>query len=126
MPNTSVWFGRLLIILGLIGYGYGIYNGNASPTALIPAVFGVILMILGHLAQSKENLRQHLMHGAVIVGLLGFLATISSFLKLPALLAGTAERPAAVISQAIMALLCLVFVVLCVKSFIDARKNRTA
>ena len=126
MPNTSVWFGRILIILGLIGYGYGIYNGNASPTALIPAVFGVILMILGHLAQSKENLRKHLMHGAVIVGLLGFLATISSFLKLPALLAGTAERPAAVISQAIMALLCLVFVVLCVKSFIDARKNRTA
>src|SRR5215218_1451851 len=99
MPSTSVWFGRILILLGIIGYGYGMTTPNPSITALIPAVFGVILMALGHIAQSKENLRKHLMHGAVLVGLIGFLATVSSFLKLPALFAGTAERPAAVISQ---------------------------
>ena len=122
MPNTSVWFGRLLIILGLIGYGYGIYNGNASPTALIPAVFGVILMILGHLAQSKENLRQHLMHGAVIVGLLGFV------LPLGRIFSNISNFSLTFASMMLisMSVICLVFVVLCVKSFIDARKNRTA
>ena len=119
MPTTSVWFGRLLIILGLIGYGYGLYNGNASPTALIPAIFGVILMILGHLAQSKENLRKHLMHGAVIVGLLGFI------LPLGRILSNISNFSLTFASTMLisMALLCLVFVILCVKSFMDARRG---
>jgi fluoride ion exporter CrcB/FEX len=99
-------------------------DGSASLTALIPALFGLILAALGAAAQSMENLRKHIMHGAVVIGLLGFLATASSFLKIPALIAGTAERPAAVVSQLIMALICLVFVILSVKSFIDARRAR--
>jgi hypothetical protein len=66
------------------------------------------------------------MHGAVVVGLLGFLATVTSFFKIPALLAGTAERPAAVVSQLAMSVICLVFVILCVNSFISARRNRIA
>jgi fluoride ion exporter CrcB/FEX len=124
MPSTSIIFGILLILIGLIGYVYGTMNGNASLTALIPAAFGLILVILGFIGKSKENLRKHVMHGAVLIGLLGFLATISSFFKIPALLSGTAERPSAVVAQAAMALICLVFIILCVKSFIDARRNR--
>jgi fluoride ion exporter CrcB/FEX len=124
MPSTSIFFGCLLILLGVGGYVYGTMNGNASLTALIPAIFGVLLIVFGALARSMENLRKHLMHGAVLVGLLGFLATVSSFFKIPALLAGTAERPAAVVSQLAMAIICLTFVILCVKSFIDARRNR--
>ena len=124
MPSTSIVFGFLLVLLGAGGYVYGMMNGGASLTALIPAIFGVLLIIFGALARSMENLRKHLMHGAVLVGLLGFLATVSSFFKIPALLAGTAERPAAVVSQSVMAIICLVFVILCVKSFIDARRNK--
>jgi hypothetical protein len=126
MPSTSIIFGILLILIGLIGYVYGMINGNASLTALIPAVFGIILAVLGFVGKSKETLRKHVMHAAVLIGLLGFLATVSSFLKIPALFAGTAERPSAVVAQAAMASICLVFVVLCIKSFIDARKNRVA
>ena len=45
----------------------------------------------------------------------------------PALLGGQeVARPAAVISQSIMGALTAVFVALCVKSFIDARKARQA
>jgi len=125
MPSTAIVSGILLILIGIIGYAYGMMkDGNASFTALFPAVFGLLLIIFGILAKSKENLRKHLMHGAVLVGLLGFLGTVSSVVQLPALLAGTAERPAAVIARFAMALVCLVFVILCVKSFIDARKNR--
>lgn len=124
MPSVSITCGILLILIGIIGYVYGMSGGGASPTALIPAVFGVLLAILGFLAKSKENLRKHIMHGAVLVGLLGFLGTASSFLKIPALLNGTAERPAAVVAQFATAVICLIFVILCVKSFIDARKNR--
>jgi hypothetical protein len=121
MPSTSVWFGRLLVLLGIIGYSYGLFNGNASPTALIPAFFGAVLMLLGHLAQSKESLRKHLMHGAVLIGLVGFLITAGRLLSK----IGDLSMSAAVISQAVMSLLCLVFVILCVKSFIDTRKNRS-
>jgi fluoride ion exporter CrcB/FEX len=125
MPSTSIISGVLLILIGIVGYLIGSNNGQSSPTALIPAAFGLLLVIFGFLAKSKENLRKHLMHAAVVVGLLGFLATASSILKIPALLSGTAERPLAVASQFAMAVICLVFVILCVKSFIDARRERT-
>ena len=120
MPNTSILFGRLLIILGIIGYGYGMYAGNASPTALIPAGFGLILMILGHVSKAKENLRKHLMHVAVLVGLLGFiiptwriLSKISDF-----------SLSFASVMLISMAVICLAFVVLCVQSFISARQAK--
>lgn len=124
MPTTTIICGVLLILIGIIGYGYGTTNGNASPTALIPAVLGLILAVLGFAAKAKEDLRKHIMHAAVVVGLLGFLGTASSFLKIPALLNGTAERPAAIVAQLATALICVFFVLLCVKSFADARRNR--
>ncbi len=129
MPSTAITFGILLILVGLGGFGYAASTLPPDTpvtkvlTALIPAVLGLILAILGFLAKSKENLRKHLMHAAVIVGLLGFLATVSSVLKLPSLFNGTAERPVAVVSQFLTAIICLVFVILCVKSFIDARRS---
>ena len=75
MPFTSIVFGVLLIIVGVIGYVHGIMNEKASFTALIPALFGVVIALLGLAAQAKENLRKHLMHAAVLVGLIGFLAS---------------------------------------------------
>lgn len=126
MPSTSILCGVLLILIGVVGYLYGMSGGGASVTALIPALFGIILVALGAAARAKENLRKHLMHGAVIIGLLGFLGTASSFLKIPGLLDGTAERPAAVVARLATAIVSLVFVVLCVKSFVDARRNRVA
>ena len=124
MPTTTITCGILLILIGVIGYAYGMTGGNASLTALIPALIGLILAILGFAAKTKEDLRKHIMHGAVVVGLLGLLGTMGSFLKIPALLNGTAERPAAIVAQLATALVCLIFVVLCVKSFADARRNR--
>ncbi len=124
MSSIAIACGILLILIGIIGYGYGMANGGSSPTALIPAVFGLILAILGFVGNAKENLRKHLMHGAVIIGLLGFLGTASSFLKVASVFNGTAERPAAVVAQFATAIVCLIFVILCVKSFIDARKQR--
>jgi hypothetical protein len=119
MPGTSILFGRLLILLGILGYGYGLYAGTASVTALIPAFFGVVIMLLGHLAQAKEGLRKHLMHAAVVVALLGFIAVAVRLV--PRL--STTEMSVAVISQILMALLCLIFVILAIKSFMDARRN---
>ena len=120
MPSTAIFSGGLLILVGIIGYVFSIIDGNTSITALIPAAFGILLVIFGVIAKSKENLRMHIMHAAVLVGLIGFIipayriASKMSEIKVSL----------AILSQAAMALICLVFVILCVKSFIDARRNR--
>jgi hypothetical protein len=122
MPSTAIACGILLILIGIIGYVYGMLNGNASLTALIPAAFGLLLAILGAAARAKENLRMHLMHVAVLLGLIGFV--IPAWRILSKL--GEITLSAAFLSQAAMALVCLIFVILCVKSFIDARRSRAA
>lgn len=107
------------MILGIVGYVVGSMNDRASITALIPALFGIILFALGLVAQSKESLRKHMMHAAAAVALLGFLATAGRLLsKLSEL-----TMSAAVLSQVAMAIVCLIFVLLAIKSFRDARKS---
>jgi hypothetical protein len=121
VANLTIVFGVVLIVLGLGGW-FG--SGGASITALIPAVFGVVLAILGFIARN-EKARKHAMHAAVIIGLLAFLGSARGLVQLPALISGgEVARPAAVIAQSVMAVLMGVFVALCVKSFIDARRNR--
>ena len=122
MPSTAIVSGILLILIGIIGYVFSIFDGNTSWTALIPAAFGLLLDILGLAAKNMEGMRKHLMHAAVVVGLLGFLASAGRIL----MKISDIKVSLAVFSQAAMAVICLVFVLLCVKSFISARKNRIA
>lgn len=119
MPSLAINFGRLLILIGIIGYGWGFYIQRVSVTALIPAFFGIVLLVLGHIAHKRENLRKHLMHAAVIVALIGFLAAAGRLISK----IGEITLSAAYLSQIAMALVCLVFVVLSVRSFISARRN---
>jgi lysylphosphatidylglycerol synthetase-like protein (DUF2156 family) len=121
MPATAIICGILLILIGLSGYVIGSADGQTSLTALIPAVFGLILAILGFVAKGNENLRKHLMHAAVIVGLLGFLMTAGRLLMN---LSKLGFNPAT-IAQISMSVICLIFVILCVKSFVDARRGAT-
>jgi hypothetical protein len=122
MATTTVAFGIALIGLGIGGY-FG--TGSAHPTALIPAAFGLVLVILGSLARDPAK-RKMSMHIAVVVGLLGLLGSIRGLISLPALLSGAdVPLPAAVISKSLMAIVCAVFVGLCVRSFIEARRSRT-
>jgi hypothetical protein len=120
MPSTSIISGVLLILTGIMGYAFSIFNGNTSLTALIPAAFGLLLVILGFLAKSRENLRKHLMHAAVLVGLLGFMIPTARLVSQ----GRNIEISLAVLSQAAMALICLFFVILSIQSFINARRNR--
>jgi hypothetical protein len=134
VPAASIICGALLIGLGLDGYLnlFGLIQPSEthSPTALIPAYFGTILVLCGAVAL-KESLLKHAMHLAAMVGLIGFLAAAwRAIPNLPKWLAGDAQadgfKPAAVRLQVWMAGICLVFVVLCVNSFIQARRRRAA
>jgi hypothetical protein len=120
MPTTAIFCGVILILLGIVGYVGGVMSDRASLTALIPAFFGIVLAAIGLAARAKESLRKHLMHAAVIVALLGFIATAGRLL----FKSGDLTASPAVISQAIMAAVCLVFVVLAIRSFAAARRER--
>jgi fluoride ion exporter CrcB/FEX len=121
LANITIGFGIVLIVLGVGGY-FG--SDRVSPTALIPAAFGLLLLIFGALARDEKR-RKMAMHIAVTVGLLGFLGTVSGLFQLPTMLSGGAvARPGAVVSKSIMAVLMAIYVGMCVKSFIDARRRR--
>jgi hypothetical protein len=122
MPATTIALGAALIVLGLGGYGL---TGGASPTALIPAAFGLLLLLAGLLARN-DRMRMHAMHAAVLIALLGFLGSARGLLGLGKVFDGTAARPAAIVSQTIMALLTLGYIIVAVRSFIQARKARRA
>lgn len=120
MANITMIFGLVLILLGLGSY-YG--TGQVSLTALIPAFVGIPLWFLGALAR-KDTLRKHAMHLAAMVGLLGFLAAAGRMIS-QAVKTGGVEFTTALLVQALMALICAVFVGLCVRSFIMARRSRS-
>lgn len=121
MPRITIDYAILMILLGVIGY---VATDMVSVTALIPTFFGLPMMVLGIMAKNPAR-KKHFMHFAAALGLLGFLGSARGIIGFFTLVGGgEVVRPGAVISQTIMAALSLTFVLLCVKSFMDARKNR--
>ena len=123
MAKMTIGFGVVLIALGAWGF---LSTGSQHPTALIPAYFGLALAWSGFMANSQDAKRRMLwMHVAVTAGLLGFIgAAVMVVVENVKAHGGPLAHPAAVESQAAMAVICLVFVGLCVRSFIAARKAR--
>lgn len=122
MPSTTIALGAALIVLGVGSY---VLTNAASLTALIPAAFGLVLVVTGVIARN-DRMRMHAMHAAVVVALLGFLGSARGLMGIGKVLDGTAVRPAAIVAQAIMALLTLAYIVVAVRSFIQARRARRA
>jgi hypothetical protein len=129
VPFVSVVFGLLLIALGIWGYWGGTLGWweplgfvppeRLSGTALIPAYIGAALVVLGLLAL-KESLLKHAMHGAAMIGLLGLVAAAARIA-----MTGNVKGVGGT-SLILMALLCTVFMALCVNAFVQARRRRRA
>jgi hypothetical protein len=123
MAKVTVIFGILLILLGGAGF---VLTGSKFPTSLIPSAFGILLVTFGSLAETPDSRRRMLfMHIAVTVGLLGFLATAPALISVVQLFKGKLfPYPAAIEEKAAMSALMLIYVLLCVRSFITARRTR--
>jgi hypothetical protein len=135
MPKNAILFGVILIVLSLVGYGMASAGVGAvavdgakkgpSPTLFIPAGFGVILVVCGVIAL-KDHLRKHAMHAAAAIALIGGLVSggrgASALLRAP-----DPDKPVNMLATAsvwTMAVVCLLFVGLCVQSFMAAAKAR--
>jgi hypothetical protein len=120
MAKVTLVFAILLVILGL---GFYLGTGSKAPTALIPTWFGVALGVFGMLAISlSEGRRKLFMHINVTIGLLGFLGAGGRAFY--AMTSGRTPDQVALTAQLVMAGLLLIYVILCVRSFIAARRAR--
>jgi hypothetical protein len=129
MTKLTITFGVVLIALGV---AFFVMTGSVHKTALIPAWFGIALAVSGALANSEDSKRRMLwMHIAVAVGLVGFLfpGIRGGMALVRAHSTGVAlsdVASTAVHEELFMAGICLIFVLLCVRSFITARRSREA
>jgi hypothetical protein len=124
MAKLTVAAGILLILLGTGAY----FMTGHHPHAFIPMGFGVVLALCGVRAESPEPKQRRLwMHIAVTLGLLGFLGTIPGLVATIRRAFGqvvVSPVVGAAVVQTIMSTICLIFVALCVRSFIAARRLR--
>lgn len=124
MPNITIGFGAALCAIGLWGY-LGAEPDKQSVTALIPFFFGDALILCGVLGYNSAW-RKHALHAAAVVGLLGFLAGAGrGFMKIGNAISDDATIHRAPRLALLMGLVCLVFVAVCVWSFISARRRRS-
>lgn len=137
MSKVAIVVGVLLIAVGLVGYGLPDTEvvdqstgettaGKSSPTALIPAAAGLPILLCGIWAFAKPTATKIAMHVAVTFGLLGALASTGrGMASLLGWIRGSGElNQRSFAFVAIMAVLCWMFVIFCVGSFIKARKAR--
>jgi hypothetical protein len=121
MANVTLVFAVLLAGLGVGGY---VGTGSVHPTALIPAGFGIVLGIFGFLAVSPNpNRRRMFMHINVMIAVLGFFGTVLEIFR--NLIAPTDLDMTALVAKLGLAWLLLIYVILCVWSFIMARRSET-
>ena len=122
MEKKTLIFGVLLILLGLAFFAS---TGFSKYTALIPLPLGLILILLSSIAKIK-SWHKFAMHLASLFGLLGSLPLFMGLPKVLKLLQGNEiPRPLAAIEMSAMGLLCSIYFVLCLKYFLDRRKERS-
>jgi hypothetical protein len=121
MANVTIRFSVLLMAVGLIFF---FLTGHKAPTSLIPFFFGIVLLVLGLLAKSEsEKRRMMIMHIAVTVALIGFIFPAVR-VAIAWARAHTVTMGMVIREELLMSIICLMLVLLCVRSFIAVRKMR--
>jgi hypothetical protein len=83
----------------------------------------VVTGVLGGLGL-KDSLRKHAMHGAAVLGLLGTVIPLRRLI--PVIFTDATASPLALFSLSSMCVTSAIFLGLCVRSFIQARRARSA
>ena len=118
MHRWTILFGLLLVAIGLGGY----YFADAKqPMALIPAVLGIAMFVCGVVA-AQGAMRMLAMHVAALIGMIGFVGPMVTIFNDITNTANTAE----VLAKGLTSALCLMFVLMCVNSFLEVRRARKA
>ncbi|MFO0823058.1 MAG: hypothetical protein U0792_08045 [Gemmataceae bacterium] len=145
MPTMAVLFGITLIALGACAYLDPERFGSGKPVLspegvqvvgqdnlplyekpaqhapdLIPAGVGSVILLAGIASIVAANARKHAMHAGAMASLLGAWAGLSRFSS------GTTTYEAAVVVGYSLVVISMLFLALCINSFVQARKAREA
>ena len=119
MENIAMIYGIFLIVWGI---GVTMLSDSQSITSLIPAIFGLPIIISSFFAKKFPNKKKLLMHIVVLIGLIIFLGGLD---LIRGLMQGSIFTNVWANSSKFMMIISgLVFTVLCIKSFIFTRKNK--
>ncbi|KAA5540970.1 hypothetical protein FYK55_18880 [Roseiconus nitratireducens] len=113
--NVSLLNALVLIVVGLAGY---VTSETPSKTAFIPVVFGGILLILNPGVRKKNKTVAHVAVLATLLILLGLIMPLKGAI-------GRGDG-AAIARVSLMLLTTLVAMVVFVRSFIQARREKTS
>ena len=116
MARNTFGYAVLLIIIGFLGY---YLTGTSSYTALIPAGIGAFFLAAGLMALLRKDWNKHIMHGTMV----GSLLVLLMMIVMITLRAPKDVAPLAMLSQLSVLILTTIYLILGVKSFIDARRT---
>ncbi len=119
MHRWTILFGLLLVAIGLGGYYFADANQPMAPFGT--AVLGIAMFVCG-LVAAQGAMRRLAMHVAALIGMIGFVGPMVTIFNDITNTANTAE----VLAKGLTSALCLMFVLMCVNSFLEARRARTA
>ncbi|WP_266082844.1 hypothetical protein [Haladaptatus caseinilyticus] len=111
--------GIVLIVLGVSAY---VLSDFASITALIPAIFGVVIAILGVVGQQQPDRQRLAAYGIGLLAVLGVLGSMRGVPAIIALLTGEAvDSVIAAVSQGAMIIICLILLAAVIQFVRDMR-----
>lgn len=114
MQRFTIIISLLLLALGLVAYFLFASGDERSVTALIPAFFGIPLLVCG-LIGSK-----HAMHAAMVFAVLGVVAPLGRLIPVSIKNGFTLDSKSGTMLG--MTVLCLILLVFGIRSFIAVRK----
>lgn len=117
MEKISLIYGLFLILWGA---GVSYFSASNSITSYIPSMFGLPILLFAILTLLFPNKKKMLMHIVVTFGLIIFLGGLDFFRSL----GNPFENFWADSSKLMMLITGFIFTLLCIKSFIFARKNK--
>lgn len=109
----------LLIIVGL--WAYFSSGSGASPTALIPALLGVLLAGCAAVGLRSTAGGKHAMHAAAAIALLGVVGVVGQLVFSPA--AGSDNAGTARAAGLLTLALCLIVLAVAIRSFMLVRRS---
>ena len=120
MENITIIYGIFLVVWGVV---VTIFSYSQSITSLIPTIFGLTIIILSFFAKKFTNKKKLFMHIVVLIGFIIFLGGLD---LIRGLIQGNIFVNLWANSSKFMMLISgLSFIILCVKSFIFNRKNKS-